>query len=169
MRVMRADKGTVIYHPELSNIGDCEIGKNCTIHSHVWIGDGVKIGNNVKIQAFAFIPSGVTIDDDVFIGPRVTFTNDPKFHIVPRGQFRPTGTLVSKGARIGAGAIILAGVGIGRECVIGMGSVVIRNVPDHATVVGNPARIIKFQNREIEIWETERPFTAYSDGLAVSP
>ena len=69
-------KGVRVWRPELSNLGEAVCGDNCTIHSHVWIGDRVSIGNRVKIQAFSFIQTGVRIGNDVFIGPRVTFTND---------------------------------------------------------------------------------------------
>ena len=128
----------MIYNPVTSNI-QSPIPESCTVHSHVWIGDDVRIGKNVKIQAFAFIPNGVTIEDDVFIGPHVCFTNDPKMDIVPRGQFSPTKTLVKKGARIGANASIRAGVTIGEGAIIGMGSVVIKSVPDGEMWFGNPA------------------------------
>lgn len=129
----------MIYKPELSNIG-ISIDDSCTVHSHVWIGDDVSLGKNVKIQAFAFIPNGVTIEDDVFIGPHVCFTNDPKMDIVPRGQFHATRTLVKQGARIGANASIRAGVTIGKGAIIGMGAVVLHDVGDGETWVGNPAR-----------------------------
>lgn len=129
----------MIYKPELSNIG-ISIPDSCTIHSHVWIGDKVSIGENCKIQAFAFIPNGVTIEDNVFIGPHVCFTNDPKMDIVPTGEFTPTHTLVKKGARIGANACIRAGVTIGEGAIIGMGAVVLHDVGDHETWVGNPAK-----------------------------
>lgn len=129
----------MIYKPESSNIG-CLVDVSCTVHSHVWLGDEVKIGNNVKIQAFAFIPNGITIEDDVFIGPHVCFTNDPKMEIVPQGQFIPTSTLVKRGAKIGANASIRAGVTIGEGATIGMGAVVLHDVGDHETWVGNPAR-----------------------------
>ncbi len=110
------------------------------IHSHVWIGDGVRIGKKCKIQAFAFIPGGVTIEDDVFIGPRVTFTND-KYPPSSGKHWAPT--LVEKGAIVGAGAVILPGVTIGRGAIVGAGSVVTKDVPAHATVYGNPARAAK--------------------------
>ena len=141
----------MIYFPESSNI-QSPIDPSCTVHSHVWIGDDVKIGKNVKIQAFAFIPNGVTIENDVFIGPHVCFTNDPKMDIVPSNwneyslemdvapRFVPTKTLVKRGARIGANACILAGVTIGEGAIVGMGAVVLRDVPDGETWVGNPAR-----------------------------
>jgi acetyltransferase-like isoleucine patch superfamily enzyme len=105
----------------------------------VWIGDDVRIGKNVKIQGFAFIPNGVIIEDDVFIGPHVCFTNDPKMDILPQGQFTPTQTTVKRGARIGANSSIRAGVVIGEGARIGMGAVVLKDVPPSETWVGNPA------------------------------
>ena len=126
--------GTKIWHPELSNIGNCIIGANCIIHSHVWIGDGVVIGSNVRIQAFCYIPGGVTIEDDVFLGPRVTMTND---RYPPSPNLEKT--LVKKGASIGAGAVILPGITIGENAIIGAGAVVTKDVPDGVTVYGNPA------------------------------
>ena len=128
-----------IYKPELSNISPkAVIGQDCTIHSHVWIGDGVRIGDRVKIQAFAFLPPGVILEDDVFVGPHVCFTNDPE--IANAKRFIPTPTLVKQGARVGANATIRAGVTIGRNAMVGMGSVVLHDVKDGERVVGNPAR-----------------------------
>lgn len=129
----------MIYKPELSNIG-IKIDESCTIHAPVWIGDKVMMGKNVKVQAFAFIPNGVIIDDDVFIGPHVCFTNDPRMDIVPQGEFIPTKTLVKRGAHIGANACIRAGVVIGERAIIGMGAVILHDVGDGETWVGNPAR-----------------------------
>lgn len=133
-------EGAKIYHEHLSNLGNFICGKDCVIHSNVWIGDGVVMGDRVKVQGLAFIPPGVEIEDDVFVGPGVVFTNDPELKM--DGSFIPTRTLVKRGARIGANATILAGVVIGENALIGMGSVIIKNVPDRTTWVGNPGRII---------------------------
>lgn len=133
-----------IYNASLSNIHELsQIGDNCVIHSHVWIGE-VKIGNNVKIQAFSFIPNGVTIEDDVFIGPRVTFTNDkyPPSHGVGWRE-----TLVKKGSSIGAGSIILPGITIGEGAKIGAGSVVTKDIPPGELWMGNPAK--KYEKRTV--------------------
>jgi acetyltransferase-like isoleucine patch superfamily enzyme len=128
---------TKIWHPELSNIGKCKIGENCILHSHIWIGDDVVIGNNVKVQAFSFIPKGVTIEDGVFIGPRVTFTNDK---YPPSGGKGWSETKVRRNAVIGAGAVILPGITIGEGAIVGAGAVVTKDVPPNTTVVGNPAK-----------------------------
>lgn len=137
-------ENTIIYRPDTSNIDpNAEIGHDCRIHSHVWIGKDVRIGNFVKIQAFTFIPDGVTIQDNVFIGPRVTFTNDKH---PPSGGKGWTRTLVKKGASIGAGAIILPGLFLEENCTVGAGAVVTKDVPENKTVIGNPARpIVKIE------------------------
>lgn len=129
--------GTIIYHPELSNIGSARIGSRCTLHSHIWIGNEVVIGDDTKIQAFSFLPTGVKVGNKVFIGPRVTFTNDkhPPSHGKGWAQ-----TIVEDEVSIGAGAIILPGITLGKGCVIGAGSVVTKSVPAGETWVGNPAR-----------------------------
>lgn len=130
----------MIYHPEKSVIL-CTIPDSCTVHAPVWIGKEVQIGERCKIQAMSFIPDGVTLQDDVFIAPSVTFTNDPGLEVKGRDYWKPT--LVKHNAKIGANATILAGVTIGKYAIVGMGSVVLEDVPDYATVVGNPARRIK--------------------------
>ena len=127
----------MIYHPEKSVIL-CEIPESCTVHAPVWIGKDVKIGERVKIQAFAFIPDGVTIEDDVFIAPHVCFTNDPKLAV--KGKEFWAKTLVKKGAKIGANSTIRAGVVIGENSIIGQASNVLRDVFPSTTVFGNPAK-----------------------------
>jgi len=118
-----------------SNIGEqCNIGQNVVVGPDVTIGKGCKIQNNVSIY------KGVTLEDYVFCGPSVVFTNiyNPRAQIRKMDQIRPT--LVKQGATIGANATIICGITIGRYAFIGAGTVVIKNVPDHALVVGNPAR-----------------------------
>lgn len=131
----------MIYHPEKSVILTEQIGDDCVIHAPVWVGKEVKIGDRVKIQAFVFIPDGVTLEDDVFIAPCVCFTNDPDLKVQGREYWKKT--LVKKGAKIGANATILAGVTIGENSIIGMGSVVLHDTEPNSTYVGNPARRIK--------------------------
>lgn len=127
-----------IWHPHLSNIDpSAKIGKDCVIHSHVWIGKDVEIGDYTKVQSFAFIPSGVTIGEHCFIGPHVCFTNDK--HPPSEGKDWAC-TRVKDGAVIGAGAIILPGVEIGCSAIVGAGAVVTKDVPPGVTVVGNPAK-----------------------------
>ena len=133
----RVPASTWVWYPELSNISTVDIGENCTIHTYVWIGNKVKIGDRCKIQAFCFIPDGVTIGNDVFLGPRVTFTNDKN---PPSNQKDWAETIVEDGVSIGAGAIILPGLTLGKGCKIGAGAVVTHNVPQGETWVGNPAR-----------------------------
>jgi len=124
------------WHEHLSNIGKCRIGPECVIHSHVWIGDNVIIGSRCRIQGFTFIPEGVVIRNDVFIGPRVTFTNDKH---PPGDKESWKATMVEDHVSIGAGAVILPGVILGTGCKIGAGAVVTKSVPAGETWVGNPA------------------------------
>lgn len=119
--------------------GAC-IGSNCNICNHVFVENDVKIGDNVTIKNGVQIWDGVRIEDNVFIGPNVTFTNDlyPKSKVYPD---RFLTTLICQGASIGANATILPGLTIGRDALIGAGSVVTKDVPPKAIVKGNPAYI----------------------------
>ena len=117
------------------------IGDGCIISKNVYIDENVHIGSHVKIQNNVNVYHGVTIEDDVFLGPSMTFTND----MYPRAfnaDWKVTETWVKKGASIGANATIRCGVTIGKYAMIGAGSTVTKNVPDYALVVGNPARQI---------------------------
>lgn len=133
--------GTSIWH-FCHVLGGCEIGERCKIGQNVVIGPHVRVGSNVKIQNNVSIYNGVTLEDDVFCGPSMVFTNIA----TPRSAFprnRPEDnlpTLVKRGASIGANATIVCGNTIGRNALIGAGAVVTRDVPDHAVMVGNPAR-----------------------------
>lgn len=120
-----------------------EIGKNCIISKNVYIDTQVKIGNNCKIQNNVNVYHGVTIEDDVFCGPSMVFTND-MFPRACNSNWKITETLVKKGASIGANSTIVCGVTIGEFALIGSGSVVTKDVPPHALVVGNPAKIIGY-------------------------
>ena len=112
----------------------CNIGQNVVISPEVVLGDNVKIQNNVSIY------TGVTCEDDVFLGPSCVFTNviNPRSGVNRRGEYAKT--LVKKGASIGANATIVCGHDIGRFAFIGAGAVVTKTVPDYALVIGNPAR-----------------------------
>ncbi|MEM5855231.1 MAG: acyltransferase [Candidatus Aenigmatarchaeota archaeon] len=129
------------------NLYKCKIGNNCIIHPFVEIEEGVIIGNNCKIHPFVYIPTGVIIEDDVFIGSHVCFTNDkypratnPDGSIKSKNDWKLLKTLVKKGASIGSGSVIGPGVTIGEYAMVGMGSVVTRDVPPYKLVMGNPAR-----------------------------
>ena len=102
----------------------------------------VKIGNNVTIKSGVQLWNGITIEDDVFIGPKVCFSND-KYPKSGNRNFELLKTIVKKGASIGSGAVILPGITIGTNAVIGAGSVVTKSVQDNTVVVGNPAKIIR--------------------------
>ena len=120
--------------------GEYEIGNNCVIGKFVEIADKVKIGNNCKVEAFAFIPPGVTLEDDIFVGPHACFTNDKRPKAVGAWECLPTH--VKKGASIGANATILCGITIGENALVGAGAVVTKDVPPNSIVVGNPAKVI---------------------------
>jgi len=131
--------GTKIWH--FSHImPKCTIGENCNIGQNVVISPEVVLGNNVKVQNNVSIYTGVTCDDDVFLGPSCVFTNvtNPRSAVVRRGQYARTH--VAQGASIGANATIVCGHDIGRFAFIGAGAVVTKNVPDYALLIGNPAR-----------------------------
>ena len=118
------------------------VGRGCSLGQNVFIGNDVVIGDNVRIQNNVSVYDRVRLEDDVFCGPSMVFTNviNPRSHIVRKHEYRAT--LVRKGASIGANAVVLCGNTIGRYAMIGAGSVVTRNVADFALVVGNPARRI---------------------------
>ena len=122
------------------NLYKCKIGKDTKVDAFVYIEEGVVIGDRVKIRAFTFIPSGVTIEDDVFIGPHVTFTND-KYPKINR-EWKQLKTIIKRGSSIDAGAVILP-VTVGKNSLIGAGSVVTQDIPDNVLALGNPARVIR--------------------------
>jgi UDP-2-acetamido-3-amino-2,3-dideoxy-glucuronate N-acetyltransferase len=119
-----------------------KIGKGCNIGQNVVIGPDVTMGNNCKLQNNVSVYKGVTLEDGVFCGPSMVFTNvyNPRAEIRKMDQARPT--LVKRGASIGANATVICGNTLGRYCFIGAGAVVTKNVPDHALVVGNPGKQI---------------------------
>jgi len=134
-------EGTAIWH-FCHVLGKVRIGRKCRIGQNVVIGPHVAIGSNVKIQNNVSVYQGVTLEDDVFCGPSMVFTNvNTPRSAFPRnsaGDFLPT--LVRRGASIGANATIICGCTIGEHALVGAGSVVTRDVPAHAVVYGNPAR-----------------------------
>lgn len=126
---------------------EAKIGSNCNINCHVFIENDVIIGNNVTIKPGVQIWDGITIEDDVFIGPNATFTNDK----TPRSKQYPDEfqrIIIESKASIGAGAIILGGIRIGKFSLVGAGSLVTKNVPERALVVGTPAKIISWLNED---------------------
>ena len=134
-------QGTKIWH--FSHLmSNCSIGQKCNIGQNVVVSPGVVLGNNVKVQNNVSIYTGVTCDDDVFLGPSMVFTNviNPRSAINRRDQYVKTN--VGKGASIGANATIVCGYDIGAFAFIGAGAVVTKNVPAFALVVGNPAKQI---------------------------
>ncbi|HSE97105.1 MAG TPA: acyltransferase [Blastocatellia bacterium] len=133
-------EGTKIWH--FSHImSGSRIGRGCNIGQNVVVSPGVRIGDNVKLQNNVSVYTGVELEDDVFCGPSMVFTNvvNPRSHVSRKDEYRRT--LVKRGASIGANATIVCGNTIGRYAFIGAGAVVTRDVPDYAMVVGNPARI----------------------------
>lgn len=133
-----------------TNLYGCEIGDDVKIGTFVEIQKGAKVGNHCKISSHSFLCEGVTLEDGVFIGHGVTFTND----LYPRatnnsGQLQSEAdwkcikTLVKRGASIGSGSTLLCGITIGERAVVGAGSVVTKDVPPNTVVAGNPARLLK--------------------------
>lgn len=136
-------KGTKIWHFSHIMSGavigmNCSIGQSCTVENKAKIGDRVKLQNNISVYGL------VEIEDDVFLGPSMVFTNDinPRSLFPKKGDFIPT--KVKKGASIGANATIVCGITIGKWAFIGAGAVVTKNIPDYALVMGNPAKLKGF-------------------------
>lgn len=140
---VKLGKDVVIY--DFVNLYGCEIGDNTRIGTFVEIQKGVKIGNRCRIQSHSFICEGVTIEDEVFIGHGVTFVNDknPSVLSAENKTWKMEKITVKKGASIGSGAIIIGGIVIGKNSMVGAGAVVTKDVLDNTTVVGIPARVIE--------------------------
>lgn len=142
--IIESDKignGTKIWH--FSHVmKNSEVGENCVLGKFVTIEEDAIVKNNVKIQNCVSVSGGVTLEDNVFVGPLVSFTND----LYPRAKSNfstedKIKTLVKKGASIGAGSTIICGIIIGSYALIGAGSAVTKSVPDYGIVYGNPARL----------------------------
>ena len=141
-------KNVQIY--DFVNLYGCEIGDGSRIGAFVEIQKKARIGKNCKISSHTFICEGVTIEDNVFVGHNVTFINDPYPRAVNSdGQLQSDGdwncvpTTVKKGASIGSGATLLCGITVGKNAIIGAGSVVTKDVPPDTTVAGNPAKMLR--------------------------
>ncbi len=138
--------GTRIWH--FSHVlRDTRVGAGCSLGQNVMVGPGVTVGDHVKIQNNVSVYEGVTLEDHVFVGPSAVFTNvyNPRSEVSRMSELRPT--LVREGASLGANCTIVCGVTIGRYAFVGAGAVVLRDVPDHALVVGNPARLVGWMCR----------------------
>jgi UDP-2-acetamido-3-amino-2,3-dideoxy-glucuronate N-acetyltransferase len=138
-------KGTKVWHFCHIQSG-ATLGENCSLGQNVNIGPNVKIGNGVRIQNNVSVYEGVEIEDNVFLGPSCVFTNVlmPRLDRPANGHYERT--LVKEGASIGANATIVCGHELGEYCMIGAGSVVTKDVPPYALMVGNPARQIGWVN-----------------------
>lgn len=141
--------GVLVTHPDLVNIYGCTIGAGTKIGPFVEVQKNSTVGARCKVSSHTFVCEGVTIEDDVFIGHGVMFTND----LFPRAtteagnaqteaDWTVVPTLIRRGASIGSNATIICGVTVGRAALVGAGAVVTRDVPDHAIVAGIPARVI---------------------------
>lgn len=133
-------EGTRIWH--FSHVmHDAVIGRRCNLGQNVVVSPGCRLGDNVKVQNNVSIYTGVILEDDVFCGPSMVFTNvvNPRSHVSRRDEYRTT--LVRRGATIGANATVVCGHTLGQYCFIGAGAVVTGDVPDYALVYGNPARL----------------------------
>ena len=134
--------GTKIWHQSQVMAG-ARIGANCKLGKCVYVDLAVRIGDRVKIQNGISVYKGVTLEDDVLLGPHMVFTND----LFPRAfndNYELLPTLVKKGASVGANATVVCGVTLGNYSMVGAGAVVTADVPDHALVVGNPARVVGY-------------------------
>ena len=139
-------RGTKIWHFSHLMPG-CRVGERCNIGQNVLVASGVVLGNNVKVQNNVSIYTGVTCEDDVFLGPSMVFTNviNPRSHVSRKHEYRPT--IVRRGASIGANATIVCGNEIGEYAMVGAGAVITTPVKPYALVVGNPARQVGWVSR----------------------
>ena len=145
---VKLGKNVDIYH--FANLYGCEIGDNTKIGSFVEIKKDSKIGANCKIQPFVFIPEGIIIEDNVFIGPHTVFTNDkfpratnPDGSLQTADDWEVVSTTVKRGASVGAGCTIMCGITIGENAMIGAGSTVTKDIKANTLAVGSPAKEIR--------------------------
>ena len=139
-------EGTAIWH--FSHIcSGAVIGKDCSIGQNVMVADKVVLGNRVKIQNNVSIYAGVTVEDDVFLGPSCVLTNvtNPRSQVSRKTLYEKT--LICRGATVGANATVVCGITLGRYCFIGAGAVVTKDVPDYGLVLGNPGKLSGFMSR----------------------
>src|SRR5712691_10090705 len=123
-------------------MANSKLGKHCILGQNVLISSGVSVGNNVKIQNNVSLYAGVELEDDVFCGPSMVFTNviNPRSHVVRKHEYRKT--LVHRGATLGANCTIICGTTVGSCAFVAAGSVVTRDVRDYALVMGTPAKVV---------------------------
>jgi len=142
-------KGTKIWHFSRVQTG-AVIGENCSLGQNVNVGNNVQIGNQVKIQNNVSIYEGVTLEDYVFCGPSMVFTNIklPRSEFPQRGKAFYDKTLLKKSVSIGANATIVCGVTIGEYALVGSGAVVTKDVPAHALIVGNPGKVVAWVDKK---------------------
>ena len=139
------------------NLYGCEIGDETKIGAFVEIQNNAAVGRRCKISSHSFICEGVTIEDNVFIGHGVTFINDSYPRATTDGQlqteadWKVEGTVVKKGASIGSGATILSNTTVGENAIVGAGSVVTKDVPANSVVAGNPAKVLRYIEQNIEV------------------
>jgi UDP-2-acetamido-3-amino-2,3-dideoxy-glucuronate N-acetyltransferase len=157
-------EGTKIWHFSHVQSGS-KLGKFCVLGQNVNIGNNVTIGNYVKIQNNVSVYEGVTLEDYVFCGPSMVFTNilDPRSKYPQVGAEFYLNTLVKEGASLGANSTIVCGHNIGRFAFVGAGSVVTKDVPDFALVVGNPARIVGWMSEAGKKLSFDKDGFAYCD------
>jgi UDP-2-acetamido-3-amino-2,3-dideoxy-glucuronate N-acetyltransferase len=155
-------KGTKIWH-FCHVMSKAQIGQNCVLGQNVFVADNVVIGNNVKIQNNVSVYTGVIVEDDVFLGPSMVFTNvnNPRSIVNRHDQYEQT--LVKRGATIGANATIVCGVTLGEFCFVGAGAVVTKDVPPYALVVGVPAKQVGWMSEYGHKLEFDE------NGIAVCP